>query len=307
MASISDISEAPLRLFLAVLIAFILGVLVMTAITSGFTSLELVDLTKIGNLETTVTERQQLRSYLLLSNLVPFAGTAILALAFVFRRQWPRAAGLANAPVPGSFLHAVIFFIVALPFVAWLTYVNTQISLPDWMQASEDRTDALLKVVLTMESLPEFLVVLLTVAVTPALGEELLMRGVLQRRVFQPWFENHHIAIWAAAILFSAVHFEFAGFAPRLLLGVLLGYGYYWSGSLWTPILLHLFFNAMQVTVAYVTGAFDPAAEIAAAPAWWLGIISLALVLAVGWWSEVKFRQTPPEVSGAAAGAEGKV
>jgi membrane protease YdiL (CAAX protease family) len=298
MTPFSDKSEAPNRLFLSVLVAFFVCAMLMMLVTAGFTSMEWIDLSEVRNLKTSIAERQQLRSFLLVSNLIPFAGTAILALFFVFRRHWLSAAGLTSIPAPGSFLHATMFFIAALPFVAWLAYLNMQISLPDWMQASEDNTDALLKGILTMETVPEFLMALVTVAFTPALGEELLMRGVLQRRVFQPWFGNHHVAIWAAAILFSAIHLEFAGFAPRLLLGLLLGYGYYWSGSLWVPILLHLAFNGMQVTVAYVTGEFDPSAEITEVPPWWAGVISLAIVIGIGWWSEGKFKQkTEPLVA----------
>jgi membrane protease YdiL (CAAX protease family) len=248
-----------------------------------------IDLSKVGVSGTSSVERQQLRSYLLLCNLIQFDGTALLALAFVFRRQWIKAAGLSSTPWPGSFLYATLFFLLALPFVAWLAYLNMQIPLPEWMQTSEEKTDALIKGILTMEDLPEFLLAFLTVAVTPAIGEELLMRGVLQRRVFQPWFGNHHAAIWAAAILFSAIHVEFAGFAPRLLLGLLLGYGYAWSGSLWVPILLHLLFNGFQVSVAYTTGEFDPNAEIGTIPPWWAGMISLGLVLWIGWMAERKF------------------
>jgi membrane protease YdiL (CAAX protease family) len=292
MLPYSDNFEAPGRLFLAVLVSFFVCALLMTIITSGFTTMGWIDLSSIGELKITVTDRQQLRSYLLFSNLIPFAGTALLALLFVFKRQWASAAGLTSAPARGSFLHAALFFIAALPFVGWLAYLNMQVPLPDWMQASEESTDALLKSVLTMETVPEFILALVTVAATPALGEELLMRGVLQRRVFQPWFGNHHMAIWAAAILFSAIHFEFAGFAPRLLLGLLLGYGYYWSGSLWVPMLLHLVFNGMQVTIAYVTGEFDPGAEITEVPSWWAGVISLAAVIGIGWWSEARFRHT---------------
>jgi membrane protease YdiL (CAAX protease family) len=304
MTPFSDKSEAPSRLFLAVLVAFFVCAMLMMLITAGFSAMEWIDLSGIKELKTSIAERQQLRGFLLISNLVPFAGTAFLALIFVFRRQWASAAGLKSTPAPGSIFHASIFFIAALPFVAWLAYLNMQISLPDWMQASEDSTDALLKGILTMETIPELMLALLTVAVTPALGEELLMRGVLQRRVFQPWFGNHHMAIWAAAILFSAVHLEFAGFAPRLLLGVLLGYGYYWSGALWVPILLHLAFNGMQVMVAYVTGEFDPSAEITEVPPWWAGMISLAIIIGIGWWSEVKFgkEHEPLEASGADAG-----
>jgi len=302
MTLTSDKSEAPGRLFLTTLVAFFICAMVMTGVTIAFNSFGWIDLSMIGEASSSSIERQQLRSYLLLSNLIPFAGTALLALVLVFRRQWINAAGLSSTPAPGSFQYAAIFFLVALPFVAWLAYLNMQIPLPEWMQASEEKTDALIKGILTIEDIPEFLLAFLTVAVTPAIGEELLMRGVLQRRVFQPWFGNHHAAIWAAAILFSAIHVEFAGFVPRLLLGLLLGYGYAWSGSLWVPILLHLLFNGFQVSVAYATGEFDPNAEIGTIPPWWAGLISLGLVVWIGWMAERKF--SPATASGAAAGAE---
>jgi len=301
MTPFSDKSEAPGHLFLATLVSFFICAMLMTGVTVAFNSMDWIDLSMIGETNNSITERQQLRSYLLLSNLIPFACTALLALIFIFRRQWVKAAGLSSGPLPGSFMYAALFFFFALPFVAWLAYLNMQIPLPDWMQASEENTDALLKGILTMDNLPEFLMAFLTVAVTPAIGEELLMRGVLQRRVFQPWFGNHHAAIWAAAILFSAIHVEFAGFVPRLLLGLLLGYGYAWSGSLWVPILLHLLFNGLQVSVAYVTGEFDPSAEIGTVPPWWAGLISLGLVILIGKIAEDKFGHSG--TAGAAAGA----
>lgn len=302
MTAYSDKSEAPGRLFLTTLVAFFICAMVMTGITIVFKSFGWIDLSIIGETNSSSVERQQLRSYLLLSNLIPFAGTALLALVFVFRRQWIAATGLSATPLPWSTLFATVFFVVALPFVAWLAYLNMQIPLPEWMQSAENNADVLLKRILTMESVPEFILAFLAAAVTPAIGEELLMRGVLQRRIFQPWFGNHHAAIWAAAILFSAIHVEFAGFVPRLLLGLLLGYGYAWSGSLWVPILLHLLFNGFQISLAYVTGEFDPGAEVGPIPPWWAGLISLGLVVWIGWTAEKKFH--PVAASGATAGAE---
>jgi len=52
--------------------------------------------------------------------------------------------------------------------------------------------------------------------------------------------------------LFSAIHLQFAGFFPRLFLGAFLGYLYYWSGSIWLPILIHFLFNGLQVLATYL-------------------------------------------------------
>jgi hypothetical protein len=44
---------------------------------------------------------------------------------------------------------------------------------------------------------------------------------------------------------------QFYGFIPRTLLGVLFGYLFIWSGSLWIPIILHFVFNGISVLAAY--------------------------------------------------------
>ena len=75
-----------------------------------------------------------------------------------------------------------------------------------------------------METPAEFLVALTAMALTPAIGEELLYRGVIQKNIVSNYTANHHVSIWLAAAIFSAAHFELAGFFPRLLLGAVLGY-----------------------------------------------------------------------------------
>ena len=67
------------------------------------------------------------------------------------------------------------------------------------------------------------------------------------------WLGKPHVAIIITAILFSAIHMQFQGFLPRFALGLVLGYLFYWSGSLWLPIIAHLLNNAMAVTFAYPT------------------------------------------------------
>ena len=65
-------------------------------------------------------------------------------------------------------------------------------------------------------------------------------------------FHNPHLAIWITAIIFSAIHLQFYGFIPRMLLGALLGYLFYWSGNLWLSILAHFVNNGFAVVVAYL-------------------------------------------------------
>jgi uncharacterized protein len=71
--------------------------------------------------------------------------------------------------------------------------------------------------------------------------------------------KNIHVSIWFAAILFSAIHFQFFGFVPRMLLGALFGYIYYWSGNLTLAILAHFVNNGVSVLALYLhqQGAFD--------------------------------------------------
>lgn len=64
---------------------------------------------------------------------------------------------------------------------------------------------------------------------------------------------NHHAAIWIAAAVFSAIHMQFFGFFPRLLLGALFGYVFYWSGSLWTSVALHATNNIIYVLGRWVS------------------------------------------------------
>jgi hypothetical protein len=83
------------------------------------------------------------------------------------------------------------------------------------------------------------------------MGEEIVCCGVLQRKLNEGGM-NHHAAIWISAILFSAIHVQFFGFVPRMLLGALFGYLYYWSGDLRVPIFAHFVNNGFMITMVYI-------------------------------------------------------
>jgi len=147
--------------------------------------------------------------------------------------------------------------VVASPIMAWVVEVNAQMSLPsfmssieDWMKQSEASAEVLTKAFISFDGLASLFYILLIVAVVPAIGEELLFRGVIQK-IFANWTNNHHLAIWVTAILFSALHMQFYGFLPRMLLGVFFGYLLVWSSSLWLPILGHFINNGSVVVLSY--------------------------------------------------------
>ena len=156
-------------------------------------------------------------------------------------------------------LIAMSLIIAGLPFINWLTALNSSMSLPEqlsgvenWMRASETEAGTLTNAFLSSATVGGLLINLLMIAILPAVGEEFFFRGILQR-LFSEWFKNVHVAIIVTAFIFSAIHMQFYGFIPRFLLGMFLGYLFYWSGTLWLPIIIHFLNNGMAVVVAFLS------------------------------------------------------
>jgi len=154
----------------------------------------------------------------------------------------------------------VILVFAVMPLINWTGELNSHLSLPsfmsgieNWMKASEESLKTLTEAFLQMNSIGDLIVNIIVVALLAAVGEELLFRGCMQN-IFLEWTKNKHAAVWITAILFSALHAQFYGFLPRMLLGVVLGYLYIWSGSLWLPMLFHFLNNGMAVLFAYLIG-----------------------------------------------------
>lgn len=188
---------------------------------------------------------------------------------------------------------AVLLMLVALPAINLLSHLNQQITLPaflepleQWMKTSEESANALTEQFLSVTTFGGLIINLLLMALLPAVAEELTFRGVLQR-LFQPstMLQNStpHLAIWCSAILFSAIHLQFYGFIPRMLMGALFGYMLIWTGSLWVPILMHFTNNAMAVILYFVAQRADWDMEkvdaIGTCDTLWLGIVSMVMTI----------------------------
>ncbi len=185
---------------------------------------------------------------------------------------------------------AMLAILAIQPFVSWIGMVNAQISLPDylaplynWMHQTEASANKIIFQFLDTKHLPTILFNVFMIAILPALGEEMLFRGALQP-LLQKIFKNHHAAIWITAFLFSAIHMQFLTFAPRFVLGALLGYLLVYGGSIWYPIAAHFFNNLSSLMVfhyyRYSKPDIDPFDPGIATPA--LSVALLSLVVAVG-------------------------
>jgi membrane protease YdiL (CAAX protease family) len=176
------------------------------------------------------------------------------------------------------------------PVVEW----NANLELPEFLKrfqemarAKEDQLAEFTKAVTQFHTLPDMLLGLLVIALLPAIGEELVFRGLIQNE-FWRGSKNIHVAVWASAFVFSAIHMQFFGFVPRMLLGALFGYLYYWSGNLAVPIFAHFFNNGFSVVAIYlehqqVINTDVEQVESAPWPAVLAGVVLAALLLVYLW------------------------
>jgi membrane protease YdiL (CAAX protease family) len=121
---------------------------------------------------------------------------------------------------------------------------------------------------------------MLVMALAPAIFEEVLFRGSFQQ-VFVGWTKNAWAGIIITSILFSAIHFSFFGFLPRIALGLILGLIFFYTNNLWLSILLHFLNNGFVVTQLYILTAQGKSIDKVmdeTMPIWW-GIIALVILV----------------------------
>ena len=213
-----------------------------------------------------------------------------LCVAYLWSEQplkWLRVSEFQGFKVSG---YAILLMLVALPAINLLSYWNQQMSLPaflepleQWMKTSEESAKVLTEQFMQATTFGGLIINILLMALLPALGEELTFRGVLMN-FFEVKGKRVHLAIWCTAILFSAIHLQFYGFVPRMLMGALFGYMLVWTGSLWVPILMHFTNNAAAVLLYFVSlragWDMEMVDTIGTNDTLWLGVVSMVITIA---------------------------
>ncbi len=234
-----------------------------------------------------------LLAVLTVQDVLAFIIPAVAAMAIFYRRPL-HAMCLDRGPGWLAILVIIMFYIVSLPAMNWLVDLNEQLSLPEalsdieqWMRAAEDEALATTQTILDIHTVGELLACLLVVGLMAGLSEEMLFRGAMQRTMQDSRLSTHAV-VWTVAIIFSAMHLQFYGFLPRMVLGVWLGYLLVWTRSLWAPIIAHTLNNSTVVVFSYLTnlglvpeGYGDNLGLPSPGAFPWLAVVSLAVSLAI--------------------------
>ncbi len=123
-------------------------------------------------------------------------------------------------------------------------------SLEQHFKSLEDQYNKEVFAIANMKTVQDYIISLIIIALLPAMFEEMLFRGALQP-VMINITKNALAGILITSILFSALHASFYGFLPRLVLGLILGYIFYFSKNLWLSIVFHFLNNALGITQMY--------------------------------------------------------
>jgi membrane protease YdiL (CAAX protease family) len=191
-------------------------------------------------------------------------------------------------------------FLVAMsPVVEW----NMHFQFPEflqefgtWARAQEDKLTEMTKLLTSFSTPGEYILGLVVIALLPGIGEELVFRGLIQNELYRG-SRNIHAAIWVSAILFSAIHMQFFGFVPRMLLGALFGYLYHWSGNLAVPMIAHFFHNGFTLTMIYLfnIGAVDVNIDSEESAPLTLVGLCMVFTFTLSYFFKKHYKQVPPQ------------
>lgn len=186
-------------------------------------------------------------------NIFAFILPAVLTWKICFKNNPLRLMGATSMPSVRMIGIAIAVYLIGIPALNQIVYWNQEVVLPDafasfeqWCRETEERAAAETAIILNVDSVWQMLMNILVIGVLTGIGEEFFFRGGLQKILLHCGVRQH-VAIWSAAIVFSALHFQFYGFVPRVLLGAWFGYLYCWSGNIWVSSLAHAINNSIVI------------------------------------------------------------
>lgn len=186
-----------------------------------------------------------------------YSGMTFLAPALIILWMYKRS-GIESTPKNTSskwvYLLMPFLLLTFLPFVEVVYNLNQGIQFAEPLQSilleMEKQNNELIDAMLKSHSIRDISFNFFIIAVGAAVTEELFFRGAMQRILSN--IVHPHFAILISAVLFSAIHFQFFGFLPRMALGILFGYLYWRSGRMMLAISAHILFNGSQLLAYYL-------------------------------------------------------
>lgn len=166
-----------------------------------------------------------------------------------------------NAPKPALLMLSLIGIIAIQPFLQGVMYFQEKLleniplingvyyQLKDIINVIEENTIRLVQAY----SVPEFIVVVLVIAITPAICEEMLFRGFVLTNFKK--VSRAPIAIFLSGFIFAIYHLNPIELIPLIILGLFLGFITYYSNSIFTAMAAHFFNNLLSAFMLYKFGS----------------------------------------------------
>lgn len=276
-------------LFIGMAFGIVMVISMITVfIISGMTGLSMLELSNPAEWDTSKPEMVTYIRAMILAQFLGLFFIPSLLMAYFSDPKPLQYLGLKPVVKPIYWLLGIGALLLAIPFVDFIGSLNRDMNfggLQNWAKELEEEATKTLQMLLGRNTVPDLLINLLFIAVFAGVGEELFFRGILQR-LFIKWTKDPWMGIVIAAFIFSFFHFQFFGFFPRFLLGILLGAVYWYSGSLWPAIIAHTVYNGFFIVVAY----FNPemvnnteASVIDKSNLAWVGFVSAILIGIIIW------------------------
>ena len=131
--------------------------------------------------------------------------------------------------------------------------------------------------ILSTSSVFEMILVVLVVALVPAICEEAFFRGFVQKSfelTIKPFW-----AIFITSFAFALYHFNPYGFLALLLLAMFLGFSVYQSKSILVPMILHFLNNFVSIVMYFIDGGEGLSnTEVVTQEEFYFNLISLILL-----------------------------
>jgi membrane protease YdiL (CAAX protease family) len=222
-----------------------------------------------------------------LGSFMGFIGTAWFYWRIIEKKSW-KDLDFEKVPTLAVFGMVVLIEIAFMGFNGWLQELNQAFSFPEFLKnleillkGMEDKLAETTKFFTDFTSFWQFLLAFFVIAVIAGIGEELIFRGLIMRKILLGT-GNPHVAIWVSAFIFAAIHFQFYGILPRMMLGVLFGYFYLWTGNIRVPIFAHIFNNGFAITIMYLHNIGIVKADLESMDDVPLSIVGFSLIATIG-------------------------
>jgi len=182
-------------------------------------------------------------------HLILFILLPIIYISIVYQNRW-QSFLLFDIP---KFEHIVLFgalLISLYPVMGYVAHLVSTLHLPEWMNSLDTESMSSLESLLVMDNVGVLVVNIFVIGILPGIGEELLFRGVIQKELMIV-IKNPHLSIFITALIFGLFHFQIVGLFPKVLIGMVLGYAYFYTKNIIVPMLLHALNNSLATTSLY--------------------------------------------------------